>query len=185
MLLIRSRRAGTIKGAMFRTIADVLEADIDLDFDGDFVNLIHPIAHCSETNRVSAITSTILRRFDRTMEFGWFHEMGFKVDIIDLSGRSRTIESDDRNYCREFIPNDARLLARRLVELSYVKLIREIEPRTIFRRTTISNSIHAAMAKHHSLTAVIENEGYDIVDADTDGNGQLYWVMERIVPYSR
>jgi len=168
---------------MFRTISNILDAPIDFDFDGEFVSLVHPIAHCYETNRVSTATSTILTRIDGSMKFGFYHEIGFKIDVIDLEKKSLALEIEDRTKCIEFIPADARTLVRRIVEDSYIRLIRRIEPNTIYRRTTTVNSLHKAMAKHHSLTAVIENEGYEIVDADTDGNGRLYWVMERVTPY--
>jgi hypothetical protein len=111
--------------------------------------------------------------------------MGFQIEVISLDGRWQSFETDRRDVAKPYIPDELRPLVIEIVKDSYIRLIREIEPNTIYPKTTMTGFLPKAMAKHESLTAAIENEGYDIIDADNDRDGRWYWLMKSTIPYER
>ena len=116
---------------MFRPIANHLSVSIEFDFEGDSVSLRLPIGYCSDSNRMSLVSSTILTRFDGRVEFGFFHEMGFCIEVISLDYNLPSISTTDRDIAREFIPETIRGSITKVVGLCYSLLIRRIEPNTI------------------------------------------------------
>jgi hypothetical protein len=87
--------------------------------------------------------------------------------------------TQDRDSAFSYIPSECRSEIMNLVKLGCYELVHLIAPNVIYRVTKSANLAPKILAKHNLLTAVLENLGYEIVDAGTDRFGRWFWLMGR------
>lgn len=164
---------------MFLPISASLQAKLDIQRDGDRSFLSIPIAHCSESNRIVSVASSIFPSFDSSIPSGFFHEMFFEIEIFSLDGDFESFTTQDRNIAINYIPESVRPNVIGIGRDSYRRLVLNVRPVTIYRVVKAGSSIEKATRKHVILTAVIESEGYAAADAGFDKFGRWFWLMER------
>ncbi|MHB8884312.1 MAG: hypothetical protein ACYC5H_04320 [Methylovirgula sp.] len=164
---------------MFQRVEDsARETAKNLKTEDDETSLSIPLAACEITSRIIYIKSTLLRVFDHNIPAGFFHELGFSVEIIDLLNPENSFETYDRNEACSFIPDYLRAEALNLAKNGYIELIKQFMPRTIYRTVSFDGNVPAAMAKHTSLTDLLENLGY-FVTGSGFSRDRWYWIMDR------
>lgn len=90
------------------------------------------------------------------------------------------METYDRNAAAAIIPPVLRAEALELAKIGYEALVRKINPRVIYRAVCFDGPNPDAMKKHESLTDVLENLGYYIIDSGFTEDDRWFWLMERV-----
>jgi hypothetical protein len=156
-----------------------LRTAFDIERDGDRSFLSIPIAHCSESNRIVSVASSIFPSFDSSIPSGFFHEMFLEIEIFSLDGGFEPFTTQDREVAINYIHQIVRPSVIGIVCDSYRRLVLDVRPTTIYRVIKSGSSIEKATRKHVLLSAVIESEGYAAAEAGFDKFGRWFWLMER------
>jgi hypothetical protein len=102
----------------------------------------------------------------------------FQFVKANLEDDDDVVISQNREAVRMWLPPECVKLALPLAAACYERLVAEVKPRRIYRRTCYPNLPPEAVEKNHHMRRTLEACGYEVTEDGTDDDGCEFWVME-------
>jgi len=105
------------------------------------------------------------------------HELQFGVGVLDVECNDLKVHMD-REGAKPYVSDDLRPWVMRCVCAALRRLLKEVQPTSIYRVTKVQQPPQKAMAKHEAVTKTLLEKGFALKDTGTAPCGGVFWAFE-------